>query len=413
MADWKKKTKTEINKRVFDALNKNVDFDEVNPLGIPGSHLDSRVFHQDSPFLADAPFLSTLIHNPNHIGCHTLGKSESFFEGTQAIERELIAVCAENILNAPEDSCDGYVASGGTEANMQAIWIYRNYFIREHGAQHGEICIICSQDFHYSMSKAADVLGIRMVSVRVDDTDRSLIKSDLETAIANQVEKGVTSFIAVANMMTTMFGSVDNPMDYADALNAAGVRFKLHVDGAYGGFIYPFTNPENNLDFRNEYVNSVTLDAHKMVQAPYGTGIFVIRKGWMKYANTKDASYVEGEDYTLIGSRSGANAIAVWMILMTYGRFGWDEKMTILMKRTDWLVEQLEELGVEFYRNPHANIVTVRAKYGSPGLAKKYGLVPDNHQNPEWYKVVVMEHVSIERLQPLVEDLKRFREVAP
>jgi len=61
---------------------------------------------------------------------------------------------------------------------------------------------------------------------------------------------------------------------------------------------------------------------------------------------------------------------------------------------------------VEYYRNPNANIVTIRAKYGSPALAKKYGLVPDNHQNPKWYKVVVMEHVTIERLEPLVEDLK-------
>ncbi len=406
MADWKKRSKTEINKRVFDALNKNVDFDEVNPLGIPGSHLDSKVFYQDAPFLADAPFLSTLIHNPNHIGCHTLGKSESFFEGTQAIERELIGVCAENILNAPVGSCDGYVASGGTEANMQAIWIYRNYFMREHGAKPNEICIICSRDFHYSMSKAADVLGIRMVGVAVNDADRTLIKKDLKDAIAREKMEGVTCFIAVATMMTTMFGSVDNPMDYADALNAANVPFKLHVDGAYGGFIYPFTNPDNNLDFRNEVVNSVTLDAHKMVQAPYGTGIFVIRKDWMKYANTKDASYVEGEDYTLIGSRSGANAIAVWMILMTYGPFGWDEKMSILMKRTDWLVKQLNKIGVEFYRNQHANIVTFRARFGSPAIAKKYGLVPDNHHSPAWYKVVVMEHVTIERLIPLVEDLK-------
>jgi glutamate/tyrosine decarboxylase-like PLP-dependent enzyme len=409
MAIWKKRSKEEIRKRVFDALNKNVDYDKIHPLGIPGSHLDSKVFYQDAPFLADAPFLSTLIHNPNHIGCHTLGKSESFFEGTQAIERELIHVCAENIINASEDACDGYVASGGTEANMQAIWIYRNYFMRKHGAKPDEICIICSADFHYSMSKAADVLGIRMIAVPVDDDTRTLLQPDLRAAVESEKANGVTCFIAVANMMTTMFGSVDNPMDYADALQAAGVQFKLHVDGAYGGFIYPFTHPDNHLDFRNEVVTSVTLDAHKMVQAPYGTGIFLIRKGWMQYANTKDASYVEGEDYTLIGSRSGANAVAVWMILMTYGRYGWEEKMSILMKRTDWLVAQFDEMGIAYYRNPYANIVTFRAGFATPAIAKRYGLVPDDHHAPAWYKVVVMEHVTIERLMPLVEDLKKLR----
>jgi len=46
---------------------------------------------------------------------------------------------------------------------------------------------------------------------------------------------------------------------------------------------------------------------------------FWVRKGLIHYATTKEASYVEGEDCALIGSRSGANAIAIWMILSTYG----------------------------------------------------------------------------------------------
>jgi glutamate/tyrosine decarboxylase-like PLP-dependent enzyme len=407
MSKWKKLSKDEINKRVFEALDKNVDFFDENPLGIPGSHLDNQVFYQDAPFLKDAPFLSTLIHNPNHIGCHTLGKSESFFSGTQDIERELIALCAEDILNGEEGTFDGYVASGGTEANMQAIWIYRNFFRAEKNAKHEEICILCSRDFHYSMSKAADILGISMASIGVTDDDRKLDRSSLKKVIEEKKSEGKKYFIVVANMMTTMFGSVDDPQVYVDALQAADCEFKLHIDGAYGGFVYPFTNPDNDLDFRNPHVTSVTLDAHKMVQAPYGTGIFLIRKGWMKYANTKDASYVAGEDYTMIGSRSGANAIAVWMILVSYGRYGWEEKMLVLMKRTSWLVEQLDELKIRYYRNPCSNIVTIRSEFVTPEIAEEFGLVPDDHNNPNWYKVVLMPHVTIEKLIPLVEKLKK------
>ena len=94
-----------------------------------------------------------------------------------------------------------------------------------------------------------------------------------------------------------------------------------------------FSNQDNKLNFSNEFVSSVTLDAHKMAQAPYGTGIFLIRKGLMHYATTAEASYVEGSDCTLIGSRSGANAISIWMILSTYGPHGWMEKIFILQKR--------------------------------------------------------------------------------
>jgi glutamate/tyrosine decarboxylase-like PLP-dependent enzyme len=127
----------------------------------------------------------------------------------------------------------------------------------------------------------------------------------------------------------------------------------------------------------------------------------------MKYANTKDASYVAGEDYTMIGSRSGANAIAVWMILVTYGRYGWEEKMLVLMKRTSWLVEQLDELKIRYYRNPCSNIVTIRSEFVTPEIAEEFGLVPDDHNNPNWYKVVLMPHVTIEKLIPLVEKLKK------
>ena len=58
-----------------------------------------------------------------------------------------------------------------------------------------------------------------------------------------------------------------------------------------------------------------------MLQAPYGTGIFLARKGLINYVYTETASYVKGLDATLVGSRSGANAIAVWMILKSHGYF--------------------------------------------------------------------------------------------
>lgn len=408
MTHWKKLNKSAIKQRVFEAVNKNVDFYNQTKLGVPGSHLDDKVFYQDVPFLEDAPFLTTLIHNPNHIGCHTLGQSEPFFRGTQEIEQELIALCAEDILHGEPGGFDGYVASGGTEANIQAIWIYRNYFRTEFDAAPHEIAILCSEDAHYSMSKAADVLGVEMAVAEVDPDTRELIADSVQDVVNQHKEKGVKYFVVVANMMTTMFGSVDDAQLYVQVMKESGLEFKLHIDGAYGGFIYPFTNPEHDLDFRNPHISSVTLDAHKMVQAPYGTGIFLIRKGWMKYANNKNASYVEGEDYTLIGSRSGANAVAVWMILMTYGRYGWEEKMSILMKRTDWLVKQLDHLNIRYYRNPFSNIVTIRAAHVNQEIASEFGLVPDNHHQPKWYKVVLMEHVTIEKLMPLVEQLKIF-----
>lgn len=404
---WKKLDQAEIRKTVFGAIDKNANFYQDDVFGVPASHLDSRVFYQDEPFLKNAPFLATMVHNPNHIGCHTLGKSESFFSGTQAIEREVIRLCAEEIMRGDSGQFDGYVASGGTEANLQAVWIYRNYFLRELGAQHNEIQLIGSSDCHYSMPKAANLLNIDWSAMSVSGEKRNWTRESLKAEIQKCVDNGKKYFIAVANMMTTMFGSVDDIEILSEVLDETGCKFFIHVDAAYGGFFYPFADEQNPLDFRNAKVSSITLDAHKMVQAPYGTGIFLIRKGFMQYAMTEEASYVEGEDSTIIGSRSGANAISIWMILMMYGYFGWQEKITTLTQRTTWLCERLDQLNIRYFRNSFSNIVTMNAEDIPTEIAENYVLVPDNHHDPKWLKIVVMEHVTLERLDGFIKQLEK------
>lgn len=408
---WKKHSPEEIKTRVFGALKENVSFFDTHILGVPGSYLDGKVFYKDAAFLKDAPYLSTMIQNPNHIGCHTLGKSESFFTGTHAIERKLLEICGVDILKGEVGQQDGYVASGGTEANMQAIWIYRNFYSQEHAAKNDEIAILCSADCHYSMDKAANVLSVSIYKAAIDFRSRKVSRDSFATAIKEAKAAGKKYFIIVANMMTTMFGSVDDVDLFTEVAKAENLDFKLHVDGAYGGFYYPFADDDSSLTFQNKDISSFTLDAHKMAQSPYGTGIFLIRKGLIQYANTKEASYVEGEDFTLIGSRSGANAVAVWMILCSSGPFGWQEKVFILQKRAAWLCDQLTALNIDYFRDPYSNIVTIDSTCIDAKIAEKYWLVPDNHHDPKWFKIVIMEHVTVDILSLLVADIRDQKKV--
>ena len=402
---WRQLDDEQIKSRVFDALDNNVSYASERVFGVPGSQLDEKVFHRDAEFLRDAPFLSTMLANPNHIGCHTLASSEPFFAGTQAIERELVEICGSEILGADRDELDGYVASGGTEANLQAVWIYRNLFRRSFDAAPSEICILCSSDSHYSLDKAADLLSVPIAKVAVDPSDRRVSGSAIARAVDEAMASGRKYFIVIANMMTTMFGSIDDVGTYAVVLDAAGVEFRVHVDGAYGGFYYPFTHGESQLDFRNPLVSSATLDAHKMLQAPYGTGMFLVRKGLIREVVTREASYVEGHDYTLIGSRSGANAVAVWMILMKNGPDGWQKKIDELQSRTRWLCEQLDDRRLAYFRHPNANIIAIDSDCLDPRIAEDYWLVPDDHDAPQWYKIVVMDHVTVDKLTPFVASL--------
>jgi glutamate/tyrosine decarboxylase-like PLP-dependent enzyme len=392
---WERYNHDEIRVKVLEALDQNLDYRTEHILGLPATFLDREEFYDDAPFLKDAPFVRTLIDNPNHIGCHTLEEGEKAFAGTQEIERDLIRICAEEILGGKPNEQDGYVASGGTEGNIEAAWIYRNRFMREHGAKPGEIGLLFSEDTHYSLPKACDLLGLHPLIAPVNVQDRSIRLNSLQELLHGARKDSVKYLVVCLNMGTTMFGSVDDIDPIVELLDDGDWTYEIHVDAAFGGFIYPFTNSDNQLCFKNPRVTSVSLDAHKMLQAPYGTGVFLIRKGYMPFVCTEEAQYVRGKDYTLIGSRSGANAVAVWMILRSHGSEGWHLKISKLMDRCTSLCSRLDRAGIRYYREPLMNIVTISGSDIQDDIAQRFYLVPNTHDGePEWWKIVVMDHVT-------------------
>ncbi|GGZ19659.1 cytochrome d ubiquinol oxidase subunit I [Echinicola pacifica] len=407
---WKKQSHEEVKKAIFAALDKNHNYRGESPaLGVPGTYLDTTEFYHDAPFLKDAPFMSVMVQNPNHIGIHTLSEQSvlPLFAGTQQIERDLIKLTAEQIFAGEADQQDGYVATGGTEANIQAIWVYRNYFRNEFKASIEEIAVVYSEDSHYSMPKGANLLNLHSIVLEVDMDSRMITEDSLQHSIEQAKAEGYKYFIVVANLSTTMFGSVDDVNRLGEYFSAQQVEFKIHVDAAYGGFIYPFTNEDSAYTFKNPYITSITSDGHKMLQTPYGTGLFLIRKGYIHHVCTEEAQYIPGKDYTLSGSRSGANAVSMWMILKVHGSEGWKYKMESLCDRTERICIKLERMGVAFYRNPFLNIISIKSEFISQRLATKYNLVADSYENDaKWYKIVVMHHVRQGALDSFFLDLE-------
>lgn len=401
---WPKLPTREIKKRVFEALNENISFTQ-NILGIPATYLDQEQFYFNAPFLKDAAFISVLVNNPNHIGCHTYLQGEEYFRGTQKLEADLIRICAEEIFGASKGGYDGYVAPGGTEANIQAQWVYRNYFEKELSARPSEIGVLFSADVHYSVYKGCNLLGITPIRVELDN-DRLWNLDDLENKLKSARESGIKYLIVHLTMGTTMFGSIDVPAPILERIKKYFEHYFVHVDAAFGGFIYPFVSKENDLSFKNPDISSFAIDGHKMLQAPYGTGIFICRKGLIEYTQTKEAAYVHGTDFTLCGSRSGANAISVWMILMTHGSEGWTYRMQQLLDRTDSICDALDEMEIEYYRHPNMNIVAIKAEYISYKLIEKYHLVADDFNNPKWWKIVMMMHVDWPIIDNFLMELK-------
>jgi glutamate/tyrosine decarboxylase-like PLP-dependent enzyme len=104
------------------------------------------------------------------------------------------------------------------------------------------------------------------------------MKNKLEELLLIAKTNGKKYSIFVSNMGTTLFGSVDNPETFTALLKKLQLSYRLHKDGAYDGFAYPFNNQDSVINFSNPKISSITIDAHKMLQAPYGTGILFVEK---------------------------------------------------------------------------------------------------------------------------------------
>ena len=407
---WKKMFRDEIHKTIEAALAFNISFTRDKPLGYPVSAVDSMLF---SPAewrgMEGNQIMESFMANPNHIGCHTLKLSECAYKGTHEIERDVINIVAVDIFKAKFGSYDGYLSGGGTEANIQAIWMFRNFFRATFKASLNQIAILASEDTHYSISKAADLTVIQLIKVKVAEHDRQILQSDLQLRVKAALEQGIRYFIVICNVGTTMYGSIDDPNEFAQVLDTFdGLIYKIHIDASFGGFIYPFAGDLlNKITFENHLISSIVADGHKMLQTPYGSGIFICRKGLIKHVVSKDASYVEGLDMTLSGSRSGMVAVATWAILALHGPGGWKRKIKTITENTNFLCSELDALGIAYYRHPHMNIVAIKAGGISKSIAKKYHLVPKSYfENQPAYKIVVMGHVDREVLTAFIHDLR-------
>ena len=182
----------------------------------------------------------------------------------------------------------GVFCSGGTIANVTALWVARNKLlapkgdfnsIYEHGlaaglAAHGlnGLAILVSRRGHYSLKKAADLLGIGRANLIAIDTDEhnKIIPSKLEDRI-NELHArkfGVLAVVGVAG--TTETGNVDPLEELANICERHHIHF--HVDGAWGAPTL-FSDRHRQLLKGIERADSVTIDAHKQLYVPMGAGL--------------------------------------------------------------------------------------------------------------------------------------------
>ncbi|MGH3466419.1 MAG: pyridoxal phosphate-dependent decarboxylase family protein [Thermocrispum sp.] len=167
----------------------------------------------------------------------------------------------------------GVMTSGGSMAHLTAIVAARAERLGEDFA--GGTLYTTAQA-HYSVAKAARIAGFPASSIRIVPTTRALRMDRAAAArmIAADRRAGLRPFLLVANAGTTSTGTVDKLGPLARLAAAEDLWF--HVDAAYGGF-FQLTERGRTRLRGIELADSLVVDPHKSLFAPYGTGMLLVR----------------------------------------------------------------------------------------------------------------------------------------
>lgn len=206
--------------------------------------------------------------------------------GLVQIESDVIDWCA-GIIGLPAATRGGLLTTGGSMANLIATFAARKHHFE--GRFERGVAYVGDQS-HHSLEKALMLAGIHERRVLETDARCRIRPRDLSAAIARDRAAGLTPFLVMANAGTTNTGAVDPLHAIADV--AAKERVWLHVDGAYGGF-FALTERGRTKLAGIERADSVTLDPHKGLFLPYGTGCLVVREAeTLRRAHSVEAAYM-------------------------------------------------------------------------------------------------------------------------
>ncbi len=221
----------------------------------------------------------------------------------------------------------GAFTSGGTVSNMTALAAARERAIpgsRHNGVGNSQPTLYCSEEAHYSIERAAEILGIGSANVRAlpIDENRRLIPEAVEESIRGDRAARRTPVAVIATAGTTLTGAVDSIAELADVCADADVW--LHIDGAYG--LPASTTPSAGPLFVGlDRADSVTLDAHKWLYLPKACGVLLVRhRGDLLQAFSHEEAYIPHErtghmvDITLEYSRP-FRALKLWLAFRTHG----------------------------------------------------------------------------------------------
>ncbi|HQY44865.1 MAG TPA: pyridoxal-dependent decarboxylase [Paracoccaceae bacterium] len=252
------------------------------------------------------------------------------------LERQVIRWMAE-IVGFPE-TAGGTLTSGGSVANLIGLTVARNvkagHDVRADGLGGARLRYYASDQVHSCHTKAMEILGLGHKALRLipADADGRLPLAELAQAVAEDRVVGIRPVAVIGSAGTVNTGAFDNLDALADFCAAEDLWF--HVDGCIGA-VLKLSPAHSTMANGLERADSVALDPHKWLHAPFEAGCALVRDRGQQYATfALHPEYLEEKprgvagaeylfDYGIDLSR-GFKALKVWMALSAFGadKFG-------------------------------------------------------------------------------------------
>jgi len=274
----------------------------------------------------------------------------------------------------------GAFCSGGTVANITALWVARNSRLgpdkgfagvgrsglnaayRHYGIQN--LGVLSSRRGHYSLGKAVDLLGIgREQMLTLPCPGQTLDPAQALKAGKAYQQQGNDLLAIVGIAGTTETGHIDPLDELADVAKELGCWF--HVDAAWGGATLFSTAYRDRLA-GIEKADSVTIDAHKQMYVPMGAGMVLFKQPESANAVRHHAQYIlrQGSkdlgSTTLEGSRNGM-AMMVYASLRIFGRQGYQLLIDQCIEKAQLFADMIQRHpDFELVTQPKLSILTYR-----------------------------------------------------
>ncbi|MFC1419878.1 pyridoxal phosphate-dependent decarboxylase family protein [Streptacidiphilus cavernicola] len=263
--------------------------------------------------------------------------------GSTSVELAVLRVLAGLVGFDRPESAAGVLTTGGTESNLMGLLLARdapstttgstNAAAVPHPAYpaHTRPTIHCSAAAHFSVARAAAILGLGADAVVPVDTgpDGAMDPRLLDWALADARTAGRTPLCVVATAGTTDLGAIDPLRSVAAVARRHDVR--LHVDAAYGGGVLFSRRLAPLLDGLGQ-ADTIGLDLHKLGWQPIAAGVLLARDASLLAPLEQRVAYLNPEDdedagYTSLLGRSlrttrRADAFKIAVTLRTLGRDG-------------------------------------------------------------------------------------------